>query len=147
MVIATAVRLATRMADLGTESAFEVLARARQLEREGHHIIHMEIGGRSLSTHSFGKLSDGGGVPDARYERAELEHDEPLFLHGGDVGKGGVAQKKVHLFLRGGPVGLGEHDQLGVAVDYLLPVDALPSAINIVKDVVTPCCLDHVGEH
>ena len=44
MVIATAVRLATRMADLGTESAFEVLARARQLEREGHHIIHMEIG-------------------------------------------------------------------------------------------------------
>lgn len=44
MVIATAARLATRMADLGTESAFEVLARARQLEREGHHIIHMEIG-------------------------------------------------------------------------------------------------------
>ena len=44
MVIATAVRLASRMADLGTESAFEVLARARQLEREGHHIIHMEIG-------------------------------------------------------------------------------------------------------
>ncbi|MGH9377103.1 MAG: pyridoxal phosphate-dependent aminotransferase, partial [Terriglobia bacterium] len=40
----TAVRLAQRMSDLGTEGAFEVLARARQLESEGRDIIHLEIG-------------------------------------------------------------------------------------------------------
>jgi aspartate aminotransferase len=37
-------RLADRMARLGTESAFEVLARARALEAVGHVIIHLEIG-------------------------------------------------------------------------------------------------------
>src|SRR5215831_8247372 len=37
-------RLAERMARLGTESAFEVLHRARALERQGKEIIHLEIG-------------------------------------------------------------------------------------------------------
>jgi aspartate/methionine/tyrosine aminotransferase len=37
-------RLAERMSRLGTESAFEVLVRARQLEARGHEIIHLEIG-------------------------------------------------------------------------------------------------------
>lgn len=37
-------RLAARMDGLGTESAFEVLARARALEAEGRDIIHLEIG-------------------------------------------------------------------------------------------------------
>ena len=37
-------RLAGRMARLGTESAFEVLARARTLEGQGRQIIHLEIG-------------------------------------------------------------------------------------------------------
>lgn len=37
-------KLATRMSRLGSESAFEVLARARALERQGKHIIHLEIG-------------------------------------------------------------------------------------------------------
>ena len=37
-------RLAQRMSRLGTESAFEVLARARRLEAEGMDIIHLEIG-------------------------------------------------------------------------------------------------------
>ncbi len=37
-------RLADRMARLGTESAFEVLARARALEAVGQVIIHLEIG-------------------------------------------------------------------------------------------------------
>ena len=36
--------LAERMSRLGTESAFEVLARARALERQGRHVIHLEIG-------------------------------------------------------------------------------------------------------
>jgi aspartate aminotransferase len=39
-----AMKLAERMSRLGSESAFEVLARARALEREGRHIIHLEIG-------------------------------------------------------------------------------------------------------
>ena len=37
-------RLAERMSRLGTETAFEVLARARQLEAAGRDIIHLEIG-------------------------------------------------------------------------------------------------------
>jgi aspartate aminotransferase len=36
--------LAARAADLGTESAFEVLARARALEASGRRILHLEIG-------------------------------------------------------------------------------------------------------
>jgi aspartate aminotransferase len=36
--------LAERMAQLGTETAFEVLARARALEAQGREIIHLEIG-------------------------------------------------------------------------------------------------------
>ena len=37
-------RLADRMARLGTESAFEVLARAKAMEAAGRKIIHLEIG-------------------------------------------------------------------------------------------------------
>jgi aspartate/methionine/tyrosine aminotransferase len=37
-------RLAERMSRIGSESAFEVLARARALERQGRNIIHLEIG-------------------------------------------------------------------------------------------------------
>jgi aspartate/methionine/tyrosine aminotransferase len=37
-------QLVERMSRIGTESAFEVLAKARALEREGKHIIHLEIG-------------------------------------------------------------------------------------------------------
>ena len=40
----TPMKLAARMSRLGSESAFEVLARARALEREGKSIIHLEIG-------------------------------------------------------------------------------------------------------
>jgi aspartate/methionine/tyrosine aminotransferase len=37
-------RLAERMSRLGTEGAFEVLVRARELEARGREIIHLEIG-------------------------------------------------------------------------------------------------------
>ena len=37
-------KLAKRMSNLGTETAFEVLAKAKKLEAEGKHIIHLEIG-------------------------------------------------------------------------------------------------------
>jgi aspartate aminotransferase len=46
----TQLRLAKRMAGLGTESAFEVLARARVLEAQGRHIIHLEIGEPDFDT-------------------------------------------------------------------------------------------------
>ncbi|HCG03505.1 MAG TPA: aspartate aminotransferase [Chloroflexi bacterium] len=42
--------LAKRMSRLGTETAFEVLARARGLEREGREIIHLEIGEPDFDT-------------------------------------------------------------------------------------------------
>ncbi len=37
-------KLAERMNRIGVESAFEVLVRARELERQGRHVIHLEIG-------------------------------------------------------------------------------------------------------
>ena len=43
-------RLAARMANLGTESAFEVSARARALEAEGRSIIHLQIGEPDFDT-------------------------------------------------------------------------------------------------
>jgi hypothetical protein len=42
--------VAPRMARLGTESAFEVLARAKQLERAGREIVHLEIGEPDFDT-------------------------------------------------------------------------------------------------
>jgi aspartate aminotransferase len=42
--------LAAAGARLGGESAFEVLARARQLEAQGRHIVHMEIGEPDFDT-------------------------------------------------------------------------------------------------
>jgi aspartate/methionine/tyrosine aminotransferase len=38
------------MERLGTEGAFEVLARARRMEAEGRHIVHLEIGEPDFST-------------------------------------------------------------------------------------------------
>jgi aspartate aminotransferase len=46
----TAVRFAERMSRLGTEGAFEVLARARRLEAEGKRIVHLEIGEPDFAT-------------------------------------------------------------------------------------------------
>lgn len=43
-------RLAERMLRLGTETAFEVLSRARALERQGKDIIHLEIGEPDFDT-------------------------------------------------------------------------------------------------
>src|SRR3972149_2261482 len=42
--------VASRMLRLGTESAFEVLARARALERAGREIVHLEIGEPDFDT-------------------------------------------------------------------------------------------------
>lgn len=43
-------RLATRMQRLGTETAFEVLVRARALEAQGRDVVHLEIGEPDFDT-------------------------------------------------------------------------------------------------
>src|SRR5439155_10337437 len=48
--MSTAVRFAERMSRLGTEGAFEVLAKARRLEAQGKHIVHLEIGEPDFNT-------------------------------------------------------------------------------------------------
>ncbi len=44
------VKLASAMSRLGTETAFEVLAKARALEAQGKHVIHLEIGEPDFDT-------------------------------------------------------------------------------------------------
>jgi aspartate aminotransferase len=44
VTLSNAPQLAASVAQLGTESAFAVLARARKLERQGRSIVHLEIG-------------------------------------------------------------------------------------------------------
>ena len=46
-------KLANRMSRLGTETAFEVLARAKKLEAEGRDIIHLQIGEPDFDSPSF----------------------------------------------------------------------------------------------
>jgi aspartate aminotransferase len=43
-------RIASAVARLGSENAFEVLARARQLEAQGRRVVHMEIGEPDFDT-------------------------------------------------------------------------------------------------
>ncbi|MCC6704530.1 MAG: pyridoxal phosphate-dependent aminotransferase, partial [Thermomicrobiales bacterium] len=43
-------KLATRMSRLGTETAFEVLVRARALEAQGKDVIHLEVGEPDFDT-------------------------------------------------------------------------------------------------
>ena len=43
-------RLAERMQRLGTETAFEVMVRARALEAKGHDVVHLEIGEPDFDT-------------------------------------------------------------------------------------------------
>jgi aspartate/methionine/tyrosine aminotransferase len=50
IIAPTELRLARRMGRLGTETAFEVLVRARQLEAQGKDVIHLEIGEPDFDT-------------------------------------------------------------------------------------------------
>ncbi len=50
MTIASGLHVAARMGTIGTESAFEVSARARALEAEGRSIIHLQIGEPDFDT-------------------------------------------------------------------------------------------------
>ncbi len=51
-IIQHELQLARRMSRLGTETAFEVLNKARALERQGKNIIHLEIGEPDFDTPS-----------------------------------------------------------------------------------------------
>jgi aspartate/methionine/tyrosine aminotransferase len=72
-------QLGDRMSRLGTESAFEVLAKARSLERQGKNIIHLEIGepdfptpphvieaGKRALDEGWTKYGPTGGLPELR---------------------------------------------------------------------------------
>jgi aspartate/methionine/tyrosine aminotransferase len=61
--------LAKRMGRLGTETAFEVLGRARALEAKGRHIVHLEIGEPDFDTP---KSISAAGV--AAIERGETHY-------------------------------------------------------------------------
>src|SRR2546429_8140960 len=50
MTQAFQLRLARRMARLGTETAFEVLVKAKALEAKGRDIVHLEIGEPDFDT-------------------------------------------------------------------------------------------------
>ena len=72
-------QLSNRMSRLGTESAFDVLARARALERQGKSVIHLEIGepdfptpahvveaGKRALDQGWTKYGPTGGLPELR---------------------------------------------------------------------------------
>ena len=63
--------VASRMQRLGTETAFEVLAKARALEAQGRHIVHLEIGEPDFDTPP--SISDEG----VRAIRAGQTHYTP----------------------------------------------------------------------
>src|SRR5438445_11356455 len=58
MTKAHELRLAKRMARPGTETAFEVLVKARALEAKGRDIVHLEIGEPDFDTP--GNIIDAG---------------------------------------------------------------------------------------
>src|SRR3989440_1838068 len=98
-------RLAERMSRLGTETAFEVLNKARALERQGKKIIHLEIGEPDFDTPKniveagVGALRQGwthygpsAGLPELRHAIAEevgrsrgvkISDDEVVVVPGG----------------------------------------------------------------
>jgi len=77
-------KLAKRMARLGSETAFEVLARARALEAQGKDIVHLEIGEPDFDTpqnvvetgidalrQGWTHYTPSGGLPELREAIAE----------------------------------------------------------------------------
>lgn len=72
-------RLAERMNNLGTETAFEVLVKARALEAQGRDIVHLEVGEPDFATpeniveaavtslhHGATKYTPSAGIPELR---------------------------------------------------------------------------------
>ena len=59
-------RMAERMRDLGTETAFEAAARARALEATGVDVIHLEIGEPDFDTPPNVVAASGHSTPVGR---------------------------------------------------------------------------------
>jgi aspartate/methionine/tyrosine aminotransferase len=98
-------RLAERMSRLGTETAFEVLNKARALERQGKNIIHLEIGEPDFDTpkniveaavdalhKGWTHYGPSAGLPElrqaiaeevSRTRRVEVKSDEVVVVPGG----------------------------------------------------------------
>jgi aspartate/methionine/tyrosine aminotransferase len=98
-------RLAERMSRLGTETAFEVLNKARALERQGKKIIHLEIGEPDFDTpkniveagvqalrEGWTHYGPSAGLPELRHAIAEevgrtrnvkISDDEVVIVPGG----------------------------------------------------------------
>ena len=79
------IKFAERMSNIGTEGAFEVLARARALEAQGKSIIHLEIGEPDFPTPdniieaAYGAMrsdythyTPAGGIPEVRQAVADF---------------------------------------------------------------------------
>ena len=64
--------VAGRMMDLGTETAFEVLAKARALEARGMEIIHLEIGEPGFDTPKHVVEAGRRGTPPGVYPLRRL---------------------------------------------------------------------------
>ncbi len=77
-------KLATRMSRLGTETAFEVLVRAKALEAEGRDVVHLEIGepdfdtpaaiveaGREALSEGWHHYGPAAGLPELRQAIAD----------------------------------------------------------------------------
>jgi aspartate/methionine/tyrosine aminotransferase len=77
-------KLATRMGRLGTETAFEVLVRAKALEAQGRDVVHLEIGEPDFDTpenvidagcyalqHGWTHYGPAAGLPDLRQAISE----------------------------------------------------------------------------
>src|SRR5229473_1951470 len=92
-------RLATRMSRLGTETAFEVNNRARQLEKQGKEIVHLEIGEPDFDTPAniveagvealhkgWTHYSPSAGLPDLRQAIAqEVSHSRGVQVANDEV--------------------------------------------------------------
>jgi len=98
-------QLARRMSRLGTETAFEVLNKARALERQGKSIIHLEIGEPDFDTpanvieaavdalhHGWTHYGPSAGLPELRQTIADyvsrtrgvrVTHEEVVVVPGG----------------------------------------------------------------
>jgi aspartate/methionine/tyrosine aminotransferase len=97
--------LASRMSLLGTETAFEVFAKAKALEAQGKDIVHLHIGapdfntpeniveaGKKALTDGWHKYTPAKGLPDLReavvenireFRGAEVNPDNVLIVPGG----------------------------------------------------------------
>ena len=139
-------RLAHRMARLGTETAFEVLAKARLLEAEGMEVIHLEIGepdfgspsnvveaGRQALSDGFTTYNPSPGFPELRNRIAEEISETRGISVVGDqvvVTPGG---KPIMFFLMLAMVDIGD--------EVLYPNPGFPiyeSMINFVGGVAVP---------